>query len=160
MNEATLERLLLDAALGGLSGDVEELLVAHVSSDPAKMREAEELKSLVGRAKEAMREDCPAEPDLRGMKQRWRMRQAVVWGGRVAAMAACVLVGVFIAKVQSPPVQNQVVVQPPIPQVQVAINDSRPAAEGELWSAQRIYRNALEANRNEKQTRPVIRSFQ
>jgi hypothetical protein len=94
------------------------------------------------------------------MKQRWRMRQAVVWGGRVAAMAACVLVGVFIAKVQSPPVQNQVVVQPPIPQVQVAINDSRPAAEGELWSAQRIYRNALEANRNEKQTRPVIRSFQ
>jgi hypothetical protein len=109
-----------------------------------------------------MREDCRAEPDLRGMKQRWRMRQAVVWGGRVAAMAACVLVGVFIAKVQSPPVQNQVVVHQPAAaaQPQVAIDDSRPAVEGELWSAQRIYRNALEANRNEKQTRPAIRSFQ
>src|SRR5687768_12666223 len=148
MNEATLERLMMDAALGGLSEDVGELLVAHLSSDPERMREAEELKAVVGRAREAMRESCPAEPDLRQVRQRWRTRQAVAWSGRVAAMAACILVGLLLARLRPSPVRTEVVVQQaPLPQAAVAVNELRPASEGEMWSAQRIYRNALEANK-------------
>jgi hypothetical protein len=158
MNDATLERLMMDAALGGLNDDVRELLMEHVNGNPEKVREAGELRTLVERAREAVREECPdfgelsraAPPDLQNARRRFRIESAMIWGGRVAAMAACLVIGFGIARMR-PARQVEVVVrEKPASASAVAVNDARPAAEGELWSASRIYRNAVEVNRNEK----------
>jgi len=44
MNDATLERLMMDAALGGMNEDVVELLMAHLEGNSKKARELEEAK--------------------------------------------------------------------------------------------------------------------
>ncbi|HEV8608129.1 MAG TPA: hypothetical protein VGQ99_22530 [Tepidisphaeraceae bacterium] len=150
MNEATLERLMLDAALGALNEDVQELLMAHLAGDEKKARETDELRTLVEKAREAMREKCPAQPDLRVVGKRLKMERMIAWGGRIVAMAACLLIGFGIARMR-PARQVEVVVweKPANPQV-VAVNVARAGQDGELWSAQRVYRNAIEANRSEK----------
>ena len=160
MNDATLQRLMMDAALGGLDEDVQELLMAHLESDQKRMREAEELRALVGKAREAMREECPAQPGLQIAKRRLRIDRAVQWGGRIIAMAACLLIGFGVARMR-PTKQIEVVVREKSanPTV-VAVNDPRPAPEGELWSAQRIYKNAIEVNRTEKPKAGIKRIFQ
>jgi len=150
MNDATLERLMMDAALGALNDDVQELLMAHLTRDAGKAREAEELRRLVEKARETVKEKCPAQPDLQVTRRRMRIERGRIWGGRIVAMAACLLIGFGIARMR-PARQVEVVVrEKPANAALVAVNDPRPAAEGELWSAQRIYRNAIEVNRNEK----------
>jgi len=160
MNDATLERLMMDAALGALNEDVQELLMAHLAGDEKRAREAEELQTLVTKTREAMKEECPARPDLQAMRSRMRIDRAVQWGGRIVAVAACLLIGFGIARMR-PAKEVQVVVHenPANPAV-IAVNDSPPTAEGELWSAQRIYRNAIEVNRNEKPKAAIKRIFQ
>src|ERR1051325_7332179 len=150
MNDATLERLMMDAALGGLDEDVQELLAAHLEEDEGKARELGELRRLMGRAREAVKVECPAEPDLQGAKRRMRIDRAMVWGGRIVAMAACLVVGFGIARMR-PSKEVQVVErEKPVGPAVVAVNDVRPVAEGELWSAQRISKNAIEVNKTEK----------
>lgn len=123
--------------------------------DEKSGREVEELRQLVGKAREVMREECPPQPELR---RHWR---PMVWGVRIAAMAACVLVGIGIGKMQTRPRGNDVVMNQKVePRPAVAVNDARPASEGELWSGRRIYRKAIEANRNEKPARTILRTFQ
>jgi anti-sigma factor RsiW len=160
MNDSILERLMMDAALGALNEDVQELLMAHLAGDESKTRQAEELRGLVTQAREAMKEECPAQPDLQGTERRMKIDRAVVWGRRIVAMAACLLIGFGIARLR-PARQVEVVVRekPADPPV-VVINDVRPAPEGELWSAQRIYRNAIEVNRTEKPKTGTRRIFQ
>ena len=149
MNDATLERLMMDAALGGLNEDVLELLMAHLQGDSQKMREVEELKKMMGEAREAISQECFSTPDPRELRS-LRINAVMSWGGRIAAMAACLVIGFAIARMR-PARQVEVVVrEKPVTPAIVAVNDARPAPEGELWSAQRIYRNALEVNRNEK----------
>jgi hypothetical protein len=134
MNDATLERLMMDAALGAINEDVQELLMAHLTRDAGKAREAEELRALVERM--------------------------MTWGGRIVAMAACLLIGFGVARMR-PARQVEVVVrEKPATSAVVAVNDTRPTAEGELWSAHRIYRNAIEVNRNEKPRAGTKRIFQ
>jgi anti-sigma factor RsiW len=160
MNEATLERLMMDRALGALPADVEELLMEHLRGDEGKVREAEEMKEMMGRAREAISAgECRAQPELR-IAQRLRRERVVAWGGRVAAMAACLAVGMFIARLGPERRRDQVVVQkqPSAPNA-IAVNDAR-VGEGELWSAQRIYRNAIEANRSERPGQMLPRGFQ
>jgi hypothetical protein len=160
MNEATLERLMMDAALGALDEDVQELLMAHLARDAGKVREAEQLRALVEEAREAVREKCPAQPDLRGVGKRLKMERMMTWGGRIVAMAACLVIGFGIARMR-PARQVEVVVrEKPANSAVVAVNDARPPAEGELWSAQRVYRNAIEVNRNEKPRAGMKRIFQ
>jgi anti-sigma factor RsiW len=149
MNDVILDRLMLDAALGELDEDVLELLMAQLEGDSQKTREVEELGKLVGEARRAMKEECPVEPELREMP-RLRINPIMTWSGRIAAMAACLVIGFAIARMR-PAKQVEIVVREraAVPAI-VAVNDVKPAPEGELWSAQRIYRNALEVNRNEK----------
>ena len=160
MNDATLERLMMDAALGGLNEDAHELLVAHLEGDEGKTRELRRLQELMEQARGAMTQDCPAQPDLQAAKRRMRIDRAVMWGGRIVAMAACLLVGFGISRLR-PAKEVQVVVrdQPKAAAV-VAVNDARPVAEGELWSAQRIYKNAIEVNRTEKPRTGIKRILQ
>src|SRR4051812_40194614 len=108
MNEETLDRLMMDAALGGLSADVKELLMAHLEGDDARRQEAEQLRVLVGRAREAVKEECPAEPDLR-MESGMRRAKWMAWGGRIGAMAACVVIGIVMAQLR--PQREKIVVQ-------------------------------------------------
>jgi hypothetical protein len=160
MNDATLERLMMDAAVGALNEDVQELLMAHLEGNDEKSREAQELQDLIRVAKEAMTEDCPAQPDLQAARKRWRIDRAVTWSGRVMAMAACLLIGFAIARMR-PAKQVEVVVREnPVAPPTVAVNVARPADEGELWSAQRILRNAIEVNRTEKPKAGIKRIFQ
>src|SRR5438105_1840636 len=160
MNDATLERLMMDAALGALNEDVQELLMAHLECDGKKLREVEELRELVGRARKAVSEECPAGPDLQAARRRFRIDRAVSWSGRVVAMAACLVIGFGVARLR-PQTQVQVIVrEKPANLPLVAVNDAKPAAEGELWSAQRIFRNAMEVNRSEKPKVGTKRIFQ
>lgn len=160
MNEATLDRLMMDAALGGLNEDVQELLMAHLEGDQKRSREVQELRALMEEAREAMRVECPAQPDLQVVERRLRINRAVTWGGRITAMAACLLIGFGIARMR-PAKEVQVVVrEKPAVSAVVAVNDARPAAEGELWSAQRIYKNAIEVNKTEKPRAGIKRIFQ
>jgi hypothetical protein len=112
--------------------------------------------------------ECPAdfgelsraEPDLQGVRRRMRIDRAAQWGGRILAMAACLLIGFGIARLR-PAKEIQVVVrEKPANAAVVAVNDARPAAEGELWSAQRIYKNAIEVNKTEKPRAGMKRIFQ
>jgi anti-sigma factor RsiW len=160
MNDATLERLMMDAALGALSEDVQELLMAHLNQDEKKVREAEQLRAMVDQARAALREECPAEPDLQVAKRRMRIDRAVQWGGRIMAMAACLVIGFGIARMRPAKEVQAVVREKPANPTVVAVNDARPAAEGELWSAQRIYKNAIEVNRTEKPKAGIKRIFQ
>src|SRR5213593_2715299 len=100
MDDATLERLMMDAALGAFSDDVQELLMAHLGGDEKKVREVEELRGLMGKAREAMQTECPAQPDLQWARRRFRIERAVKWGGRFVAMAACLLIGFGIAQMR------------------------------------------------------------
>jgi anti-sigma factor RsiW len=160
MNEAMLERLMMDAALGALTDDVQELLMAHLAGDEKKVREAEALNALVAKAREAVKENCPAQPDLQAARRQIRIERTVQWGARILAMAACLLIGFGIARMR-PAKQVEVVVrQKPANPPVVAVNVARPEVEGELWSAQRIYRNAIEVNRTEKPKAGMKRIFQ
>jgi len=135
---------------------MQELLMAHLEGDEKKTRQAEQLRALISIARAAMEEECPAPIT----QPRLRTDRAVRWGGRIVAMAACLLIGFGIARTR-PAKEVQVVVrEKPANSTVVAVNDSRPAAEGELWSAQRIYRNAVEVNRNEKPKTAIKRIFQ
>jgi anti-sigma factor RsiW len=149
MNDATVERLMMDAALGGLSEDVVELLMAYLERDPEKVREVQELQALIAKAREAIKEECPAQPDLQAMRPS-QINQTMRWGGRIAAMAACLLIGFGIARMRPAPQVEVVVHEKPANAAAVAMNEARPASDGELWSASRIYRNAVEVNRNER----------
>jgi hypothetical protein len=160
MNDATLERLMIDAALGALNEDVQELLMAHLEDNQNKSREAEELRALVNKARESVAQECPAQADLPIAQPFMRTGRAMRWGGRIVAMAACLLIGFGIARMR-PAKQVQLVVHENAanPSV-VAVNNPQPGGEGELWSAQRIYRNAIEVNRNEKPKAGMKRIFQ
>src|SRR5258707_9418350 len=109
MNDATLERLMMDAALGGLNEDVRELLMAYLSADEKKVREAEKMQELMAWAREVLGQECPAQPDLHDVRRRWRMDRGVTWSGRIVAMAACLLIGFGIARMR-PAKQVEVVV--------------------------------------------------
>jgi hypothetical protein len=160
MNDATLERLMMDAALGALNEDVQELLMANLEGNEERAREAKGLRALVSNAREAMKEECPAQPDMQAARSRMKIDRAMQWGGRIVAMAACLLIGFGIARMR-PTREVQVVVQKePANPVVMAVNDARPTAEGELWSAQRIYKNAVEVNRSEKPRTTIKRTFQ
>ena len=160
MNDATLERLMMDAALGGLNEDVQELLMSHLEGNEKRAREVEELRALVSNAWEAMKQECPAQPDLQAARSRMRIDRAMHWGGRIVAMAACLLIGFGIARMRTAKEVQIVVQEKPANNAVVAVNDGRSTAEGELWSAQRIYRNAIEVNRNEKPKTGIKRIFE
>ncbi|HEV8292273.1 MAG TPA: hypothetical protein VGP94_10130, partial [Tepidisphaeraceae bacterium] len=138
----------------------QELLMVHLAGDEKKVREVESLRELITEAREAMRQDCPAQPDRQAARRRFRIDRAVQWGGRIVAMAACLLIGFGIARMRPANHVEVILREKPANPAVVAVNDARPAAEGELWSAQRIYRNAIEVNRNEKPKAGTKRIFQ
>jgi hypothetical protein len=97
MDTETLERLLMDRALGALPADAEALLAAWVSDHPEKRAVAERIERTVGAARAALAEEKPVRlppfpVEAIGRRLAERRRWAVV--GEVAGLAACVLVGI------------------------------------------------------------------
>jgi hypothetical protein len=102
MEPETLQRLVLDDALGVLSDDVRALVAERVAArgGPA-VADAAAWRRTVDLARQAMRQglpDAPAErlpafPAARMRREAAALRRRR-WAGRIAALAACVLVGV------------------------------------------------------------------
>ncbi|MCK6482533.1 MAG: hypothetical protein HUU22_19065 [Phycisphaerae bacterium] len=102
MNPETLERLLLDRSLGALSTDAAALLDAYLARDADAVGRAAALVSTVDLARRALADGASggALPPFPAARLR---REAVVFRrwraiGRVTALAACVLLGVFIGR--------------------------------------------------------------
>ena len=99
LDEKTLERLLIDRALGGLSEDVNALLEAHLGHDRRAQAIADQIADTVSLAKKAVAE--PRELPLRrlpplpsvprrvafSLPNRWKLFR------QVTALAASVLLG-------------------------------------------------------------------
>lgn len=64
MDAETLERLLLDAALGALGPDTAALLAAYLSHDPAAAAEARRCTELVRAARRALAATMPADASV------------------------------------------------------------------------------------------------
>ncbi len=97
MDTDTLERLMIDRALGGLPPDAEVLLSAYLADHPDARAIAERIEETVTSAKAALADDrpawmppFPAETIRRGFSARRRW----VFIARAAGLAACVLIGV------------------------------------------------------------------
>ena len=102
LNPETLERLLIDRALGALSPDVEALLASHLEGDRSASEDTQQLAVVVETARRALQGDAPKLPpfpaeQLRRAQQ--RRRRAVVAGGGaafVAAVAAGLVLGAML----------------------------------------------------------------
>jgi hypothetical protein len=89
MKRETLERLLIDRALGHLAPDVEELLQAQIVNDPASAQLSDELAETVRLASELLKTGAPAaNPHL--PIRTWRRMEMT---RRVLALAASFVIG-------------------------------------------------------------------
>lgn len=99
MDSNTLERLVMDRALGELEPDVTVLLDAYLEGRPAERQATEPIARTVQFAREALAEDLPtpaASWSVERINSRLQSRER--WGvaGRFARLAACVLIGVGV----------------------------------------------------------------
>jgi anti-sigma factor RsiW len=144
MKRETMERLLIDRALGQLPPDVEELVQTRIDSDPATAAWAGELKETVRLASQVMRTRVPVVVDrmpITAMRRR-EVRK------RVFAMAASFLLGAAFAigswRLFAPARQPATaIVLPDQPVITRAQMPSSPAVENAVrklpfWSYARI----------------------
>jgi len=98
MDRETLERLMTDRALGGLPPDTEALLAAYLADKPAARAMSEGIEQAVAGAKAALGdpppEQVPAFPA--GAIRRAASNRRWAFAGRMASLAACVLIGIGV----------------------------------------------------------------
>jgi anti-sigma factor RsiW len=101
MNRDTLERLMMDRALGELEPDIGELLDAHLKNDPQAANEVREITETLLLAKRAFtRASEPALPApifdhrILAFPNRPPAARRVLY--RISGMAACVATGAFL----------------------------------------------------------------
>jgi len=159
LNRETLERLLIDRALGALSADVDELLASHLEHDRAADHEARKLALTVETTRQAFQQDSrslPAFPaeQLRGVQRR-RRRLMIAGGG--AALSGAVAAGLMLGSVLFGPSSQTSVEQTQPRQVADSVTPIRvraeepqpqPAAAG-FWSARRWRERAAARQRQE-----------
>ena len=167
MDADTLERLLIDRALGALPADTEALLAAYLEHQGQATAQAKVLDQTVSLARQAL--DAPAPPEatlppfpkakLAHAQRTRRLRLATV---QAAALAACVLFGFSIRGFGSSSTQ------PPAERVRfsestqpAATVTGRPSAEATdstyhptFWSAQ-AWRERAAENRPRPQRRLI-----
>jgi len=151
MDGETLDRLLMDRALGGLSPDVEALLTAYLGQAPAAAARAGDYAAAADAARRVLRSDRPAAlppfPAIR-LHQVAEARRRLRVVRRVASLAAALVLGVGLGaglfRSQAP---RGGTVAPVGVGDHLAVDIERPAA-GEFWSATRLY----ERTRHMRQT--------
>ncbi len=150
MDTQTLERLLIDRALGQLPPDTRELLDAWLAEHPSAKALNQAVEETVTAARSALAESPPSMVPPFPAKAIGRAgRLAPGWrmAGKAASLAACVLIGVGLhaawkaesSQDAAPPEAVRIVrnVQP-IPFAQAAAEPESPG----FWSAKRLEEQA------------------
>ena len=152
MDSETLERLMLDRALGALPADCEALLVAYLESHPEAASACREIEQAVGLARRALAEEptkplpaFPADRLLRSGRSFRLWRTARV----AAAVAASIAIG-FGAHVWLSRASTTGSGRPPAPMVAYSGSEqvSEDGREGAaFWSGRRLYERAAGTQR-------------
>jgi len=168
----TLEQLLTDQALGGLSPDAETLLMAYLADHPDARALSEQITQTVSGAQAVLADSQPIQlppfpagtmgggrlARLLGTQDRALAGRAALVA-RIASLAACVLIGIGLhaAMTANTPSQDQ---GPTPPSIIVVSNDlpPRPTATEPprpgFWSARQWYERS-EQNRSEPSRRVI-----
>ncbi len=97
MDTQTLERLLMDRALGVLPADVEALLAAYLEQEPSAAQRAGEFARAAAAARRLLHSDAPASlppfPAVR-IRHLQRTRRQLRWIRTLGGLAATVVLGV------------------------------------------------------------------
>lgn len=149
MDGDTLDRLLMDRALGGLAPDVDALLAAYLEQTPTAAARATDYTAAADAARQVLRSDRPATlppfPALRlhqVAEARRRLRLVRHVAGLAAALVLGVGLGAGLLRSSAPP-------DGPAPTVAVErVPIGQRPIVGDFWSATRLYERA-------RQVRPV-----
>lgn len=148
MDTETLERLLMDRALGGLTPDAAELMTAYLAHDAAAAARAREFDAAAAAARAVLRPGggaaLPSFPALRLRKlEEARRRLRIV--RNIAGLAAAIVLGLGIGAGLwrgggVSPVQTR-------PQAVVVPESRVIAVAGGFWSTERLIEQARHAKR-------------
>jgi hypothetical protein len=141
MDQATLERLMIDDALGALPPDVSSLLTAYTAVRPAdeaelsRWRQVTRLASRIAEPPAARNANLPAFPRRRIVA--WQVRRFALTG---ATMAACLLLGFHLNTWMTSPAP----ITPAADKV-VTVASIRMPLPGvhDFWSSQRLLATAM-----------------
>lgn len=145
MDTETLDRLLMDRALGALSPDVETLVAAYLQHDENAAQRAREFGSAADAARDVLRESAtvalPPFPAVR-VQALERARHRLVWVRNAAGLAAAVVIGVGLGfgLAPRPPVERPA--SPPS-----ALYAAAPPGRG-FWSVSNLVNEAQAARRS------------
>jgi hypothetical protein len=136
MDDAILERLIFDDALGALSPDTSALLAAHVRTLPGGGEKLKAWQQLAETARAAMPAEPPlALPPLRIRQNPWRI-------GRIGlSIAAALILGLGIGLLH--PHGGNVSPQPAIAPSPVAVEMPASAGVQDFWSSKRLLASAV-----------------
>lgn len=152
MDRETLESLMLDRALGGLSPEVAALLDAYLATSPEARAQAAAFEQVAAAAREALRSEnlvtLPAFP-LQRMERARRIGRGLRLAGYIGSMAACVLIG-FGLRANSPPDPG---IHAPGP---TEIVMQTPADAGGFWSARALRERAAKTGAVQQPQRRLI----
>lgn len=152
MNAETLERLLMDRALGELSPDVESLLAAYLEHDAQAAARADEFLAAAAAARQVLTKVAPAAlppyPALR-LESVGRAHRRLVLVRNVAGVAAALVLGVGLGAAFVGRAGESAGGTHPARAVTFASAAAQPAGHEGFWSTQRLYERAREAKRPE-----------
>jgi anti-sigma factor RsiW len=147
VDKTTLERLMIDEALGGLSTAVRALLAAYVRTNDAAQAQQARWRELGEMAREGMPEDAPE--DILGalpVRAKGRMRQRREWWAGLAA-AAGMLLGVGIGMRLPKPPTVGVTVAAADRAVAAVETNANVGGVRDFWSTRRLVATAMETRR-------------
>jgi hypothetical protein len=156
MDPETLERLMLDDALGVLSEDVRALVMDRVAASGAAAQ-AGAYRRTVEAARAALgprrREALPPLPTARLRREAARLRRRR-FTGRVAALAACLVLGLGIGYLAFSRAAATAPAAVPVRVAQggalvPAVPAAGSAGAGEFWSSRRLVERAVAAGSQE-----------
>lgn len=141
MNAETLERLLMDRALGGLSAEVDELLDAYLERDAQAAARAGEFAEAARLARHALggapATVLPPFPAAR-IEKLQQARRSLVLVRNIAGLAAALVLGIGVGAAF---VKHFAAEE--LPSVPLVLTHPRQTAEGDsadgFWSARRLY---------------------
>jgi hypothetical protein len=159
MDPETLERLMLDDALGALAEDVRALVMDRVAASGAAAQ-AGAYRRTVEAARAALgprrRETLPPLPTARLRREAARRRRRRLTG-RVAALAACLVLGLGIgylafsraAATAPAPAPVRVAQGGPLIPAVPAADSAEAGGAGGFWSSRRLVERAVAAGSQE-----------
>ena len=151
MNAKTLDRLLIDRALGSLSEDVAALLTAYLEQHPEASRRGGEFEDAATAARQVLRQPSSATlpPFPTAAVQRSEQhRRRLTWARGVSGLAASLLAGVGLGSWLLAPSATPTSRHGPgdEPRGVAAVAVAMPAAQSaDFWSTDSLVRRARRA---------------